>query len=140
MTGWKEIGEEVSDIYISLGEENRNNCDIFCNHYGQAGAVMFYGKAFGVPQPISFNGSFLYWAPDNLGKDFMIWVHSDQGSDINPDTLLPQFFKRVELRATINNKYFRENGTRIYLCESPTEVCTNYYRTEIEYLKSKYRE
>ena len=135
MTGWKEIGQKVSEIYLSLGEENRNNCDIYCYHYGQAGAVMFYGKKIGIPQPISFNGSFIYWAPDSLVKDYMIWIHTDLENDINPGTLLPQLFDRVELKATIDNKYFRENGTRIYLCESPTDSYKNDYIKRINELK-----
>ena len=138
MTGWKEIGQKVGEIYLSLGEVNSNNCDIYCYHYGQAGAVMFYGKGVNIPQPISFNGSFQFWAPDKLTRDYMIWVHTDVGSDTNADTLLPQLFNKVELKATINDKYFRENGTRIYLCESPTEVWKNSYLRRIKELKSKY--
>lgn len=139
MTGWKEIGQKVGDRYLSISKENRNNCDIFCYHYGQAGAVMFYGKKINIPQPISFNGSFVFWAPDSLSKDYMIWVHSGLGNDINPDSLLPRLFKKVELKATIDNKYFRENGTKIYLCEYPTEDYKNYYKTRIKELKNRYR-
>ena len=139
MTGWKEIGQTIGGIYLSIGQENRNNCDIYCYHYGQAGAVMFYGKKNSIPQPISFNGSFVFWAPNSLSKDFMIWVHSDMGNNINPDSLLPQLFKNVELKATINDKYFRENRTKIYLCESPTEEYKNYYKLRIRELKNRYR-
>jgi len=139
MTGWKEIGTKVKDVYLSLSIEERNSCDIYCCHYGQAGAVMFYGKDVNIPQPISFNGSFLYWSPDSLVKMHMIWVHFDEESDVNPDTLLPQLFNKSELKATINNKYFRENGTRIYLCESPTEILKNYYTKRIKETKGKYR-
>lgn len=138
MTGWKEIGKQVREIYFSLNEKNKSNCDIFCYHYGQAGAVMFYGKKINIPQPISFNGSFVFWAPDSLSKDYMIWVHSDLGNDIKPGSLLPQLFNKVELMTTIDNKYFRENGTKIYLCESPTEDYKNYYKTRIKELKGRY--
>jgi hypothetical protein len=138
MTGWKEIGEKVREIYLSLDEESRSNCDIFCYHYGQAGAVMFYGKKHNIPQPISFNGSFVFWAPDSLSKDYMIWVHSDLGNNINPDTLLPQLFNNVDLQTTIDNKYFRENGTKIYLCAYPEEDYEIYYRSRIKDLKNQY--
>jgi len=138
MTGWKEIGEKVSDVYLSLDEESRHNCDIFCYHYGQAGAIMFYGKKHNIPTPISFNGSFVFWAPDSLSKDYMIWVHSDLGNDIKPDSLLPQLFKNVELQTTIDNKYFRENGTKIYLCAYPVEDYKNHYRSRIKELKGMY--
>ena len=139
MTGWKEIGQKVSEVYLDLSVEERNSCDIYCYHYGQAGAVMFYGKESNIPQPISFNGSFLYWTPDSLKKEYMIWVHSDLGNDIDPDTLLPRLFNKVNLKATINNKYFRENGTRIYLCEFPSEFFKKNYKSRINELKGKYR-
>ena len=120
MTGWKEIGEEVAKVYKSLGEENKDNCDIYCHHYGQAGAVMFYGKKDHVPHPISFNGSFVFWSPAELTKDYMIRL-SDHGADYNEDSLLRTRFESVEIKTTINNKFFRENGTKIYLCKNPTE-------------------
>jgi len=139
MTGWKEIGENVRDIYLNLDQANSNNCDIFCDHYGQAGAVMFYGKEDSIPQPISFNGSFVLWAPDSLSKDFMIWVYYYKGDETKPDSLLLQYFTKVELKTIIDNKYFRENGTRIYLCESPTEDYKYLYKTRIKELKGRYR-
>ena len=139
MTGWKEIGQAVSDIFIGLGKDNINNCDIYCYHYGQAGAVMFYGKKFGIPDPISPNGSFVFWSPDSLSKKYVIYVHSDLGNDINPDIRLPQLFEKITLMKTIDNPYFRENGTRIYLCESPNENCKTYYKTMIKELKDQYR-
>lgn len=137
MTGWKELGQTVGDLYTQFGKEN--NCDIYCYHYGQAGSVMFYGKQINIPQPISFNGSFVFWSPDSLTKDHMIWVHSDLGNDIKPDSLLLQLFDEVELKETIDNKYFRENGTRIYLCEFPTTYFKNHYKTRIAELKNSYR-
>jgi len=140
MTGWNEIGDKVSDIYLSMDQESRNNCDIFCYHYGQAGAIMFYGKKVNIPQPISFNGSFVFWAPDSLSKDYMIWVHSGLEDHIKPDSLLPSLFKNVELKATINNKYFREDGTRIYLCKSPTDDYKKYYKSRINELNNRYRQ
>jgi len=60
--------------YLNLGQENENNCDIFSYNYGQAGAVMFYGKKINIPQPVSFSGSFVFWAPDSLSEDFMIII------------------------------------------------------------------
>ena len=135
MTGWKEIGESVSAIYKELNED----CDIYCYHYGQAGAVMFYGKEHKIPQPISTNASFAFWSPDSLVKKHMIFVHSDLGNTIDPDSLLNAFFKRVELKKVIENPYFRENGTRIFLCDSPTEDCKQFYKNMMSETKARYR-
>ncbi len=139
MTGWKEIGEEVSKIYASLGEENKDNCEIYCYHYGQAGAVMFYGKEIGIPQPISPNGSFVFWSPESISTKYVIYIHSDLGNDVDPDTRLPQLFEKVTLIKTIDNKYFRENGTKIYLCESPNEEAKSFYKNMMKELKDNYR-
>jgi len=140
MTGWKAIGEGVCDIWLGLGERRKDSCDIYCYHYGQAGAVMFYGKKDKVPQPISFNGSFLFWAPDKLIKKYMIWVHSDLNNYVKPDSLLPQLFEKVELKASVKDKWFRENPTRIYLCETPKDNFKSYYQARIETLKEEYGE
>ena len=93
---------------------------------------MFHGKDNNIPQPISFDGSFIFWSPDSLTKDYMIWVHSDLGNNTNPDSLLPTIFKDVELKAVINDKYFRESGTKIYLCRYPTESFKNYYKSKMK--------
>ncbi len=139
MTGWSELGEEVAKVFYSLGPENMNNCDIFCYHYGQAGAVMFYGKKQHVPQPISFNDSFVFWAPDSLTKDYMIWVHSGLEREFDPDSSLPDMFEHVELMYVMDNKYFREDATRIYLCQSPSDDYKAYYKTRIKGLRDRYQ-
>lgn len=139
MTGWQEIGTSVSQIYRGLGAENSAKCDILCGHYGQAGAVMFYGKAAGVPDPISTNGSFIFWAPDSLSKDFLIYVHSDLNNDFNADEQLPKLFENVQLVKTIDNPYFRENGTSIYLCEYPSQEGKEFYKSMMNGLKGRYR-
>jgi predicted peroxiredoxin len=69
----------------------------------------------------------------------MIWVHSGLGNDINQDSLLSQIFREAELKTTIDNKYFREDGTKIYLCESPTEGFKNWYNSRINELMNRYR-
>jgi len=139
MTGWKEIGETVADIYVSLGPENKNNCDIFCDHYGQAGAVMFYGKKANTPQPISFNASFIFWSPDSLSKQYMIVVSEPSENIAEADSTLRGRFEKVVLKKTINNPYFRENGTLIYLCEFPKKETKKSYKDFIGELKNNYR-
>lgn len=139
MTGWKEIGEEVRKLYVELGEHNKDNCEIFTNHYGQGGSVMFYGKEVNIPQPISTTGSFIFWSPDSLSKDFVIYVHSDLGNNTEPDSLLPPLFDKVELKKVIDNKWFRENGTRIYLCRYPNDAGRQRYADLIQELRTPFK-
>jgi hypothetical protein len=98
---------------------------------------MFYGKKFGVPQPISTNGSFIFWAPDSISGDHAIWVDYDLG--VETDNYLSQYFEEVELKTVIDDPYFRESGTRIYLCSKPKEGAKNYYKTQMTEFKNRYR-
>lgn len=139
MTGWNDLGQTVRDIYLNLSEEDRKNCDVFSYNYGQAGAIMFHGKDIGIPQPISFNGSFIFWAPDSLIKSNIIWVHSSLNTDFEPATQFPMYFKKTELKATIDNPNFRENGTQIFLCQNPTDELKKEYKQRVEELKSSYQ-
>lgn len=139
MTGWKEIGETVAGIYTNLDEETQKNCAVFCGHYGQAGAVMFYGKQANIPQPISFNGSFVFWSPDSLNSNYMIYVVYPAYQDEDPDVALPRWFDKVELKSTIENPYFRETGNRIYFCSFPTEETRQRYHAEMSEAKGVYR-
>jgi len=139
MTGWKEIGKTVAKIYSDLPPEVKNNCAVFCGHYGQAGAVMFYGKEVNIPQPISYNGSFVFWAPETLTKDYFIYVINPAYAEGDVDVLLNRWFKNAECKHIINNPYFRENGTHIYFCSFPNEATKQRYREEMAELKGRYR-
>jgi hypothetical protein len=137
MTGWREIGETVAEIYTGLGPENADNCNILVDHYGQAGAVMFWGKHIGVPQPICFNASFVFWLPEDIDKDYMIWV--DTGHDQENEAQLDMFFEECKLIKTIDNKWFREKGTKIFLCKNPTPAARERYLNEKEKEQGKYK-
>ncbi len=139
MTGWKEIGEKTSEIYLGLGEEYRDDCEIFCDHYGQAGAVMFYGKKIDIPQPSSTNGSFAFWSAENMSKRYFIYVQFDPENGTETDSLLSAFFKKFEVASTIRNENFRENGTKIYLCENPTKEGKEFYQQMMGEVKRRYK-
>lgn len=37
----------------------------------------------------------VFWAPDEITKDNMIWIHSDLGNDINPECFPTENFIEV---------------------------------------------
>ncbi len=139
MRGWDKLAQAVIDIYQNHPEKIEGNCAIFCEHYGQAGAVMFYGKGQGVPQPISTNGSFIFWAPDSLSADYLLYVHSGMDNGFDKAKELDPLFDRVDLVATINDPWFREDGTEIYLCRMPNEQGRAKYSDMIRANKARYK-
>jgi hypothetical protein len=113
MLGWSELSTLVHQAWQQVPDPNR--AVIYCENYGQAGAVAVIGRRYGLPEPMSFNESFLYWAPAHLRKDIrdFVYVNDELGED------LPRLFADIKEIGRIQNPYAREHGTRVYLCRQP---------------------
>ena len=132
MTGWKELGSIVTKQYNSLPDSVRKKCWIYADNYGQAGAINFYGKKYGLPEPVCFNDNFLLWAPDSVKNGPLIYVNHEVGD-------IDFLFKSYEKVGEVDNKYFRENGLKVYYCTQPTDTLRTFYAEKVHALKSVYR-
>jgi hypothetical protein len=56
--GWPELAGEVARIYGGLPEADRAKTAILTANYGEAGAIDLYGRALGLPRPISGTNTF----------------------------------------------------------------------------------
>ncbi|MFC2137846.1 glycosyltransferase family 39 protein [Bacteroidota bacterium] len=131
MTGWKELSDMVINAYQNLPEESKNNCVIYAEEYCTAGAILFYGEEYGLPEPICFNDNFLLWAPDNINPDVFIYVNDEVGD-------IDWLFDNYELVGQINNEYFREDGEKIFVCTQPKDTFPKFYTEKTAELKRKF--
>ncbi|MCF8302800.1 MAG: glycosyltransferase family 39 protein [Bacteroidales bacterium] len=138
MRGWNTIAGEVIKIYEELSPKEQQNCAIYCELYAQAGALMFHGKSHGLPKPMCFTGSFTFWAPDSLSQSHVIAVIENARAP-ETDSLMKLYFENYELSATIDDPWFRENGTGIFLGENPTPQLESDYKQWAEEAKALYR-
>ena len=132
MTGWKELSHIVIQQYNSLPKSARDSCKIFAGNYGQAGAINFYGKEYGLPVPISFNDNFVFWAPDSIDNVPLIYVDHEIGD-------VELLYNSYRLVGQVNNIYFRENGLKVYYCTQPKDTLRDYYAGRVKQLKDRYR-
>jgi hypothetical protein len=132
MIGWKELGLTVAKTYHSLSKEDKSRSAIYAENYGEAGAIKYYGKEQNLPEPVCFNGSFLFWAPDSLNINTLIYVNDDT-SDIS------SYFHTVEKVGSITNIYARESGLPIFLCQGPKNNFETFYKNKVKELKDNYR-
>src|SRR5207253_2872972 len=51
--GWQEMVASVAHVYHHLRPEDEKRAAIFCQSYGEAGAIDFFGPKFGLPSAIS---------------------------------------------------------------------------------------
>lgn len=79
--GWEEMALEVARVYHDLPPEQRAATAIFANSYGQAGAIDFFGKKYGLPKAISNHQSYWLWGPRDFTGESVIVLGSDGSGD-----------------------------------------------------------
>ncbi len=72
MFGWEEMTAKTSEVYNSLSPEEREKAAIFASNYGEAGAIDFFGKKYGLPKAISPHQSYYLWGTKNYDGSILI--------------------------------------------------------------------
>ena len=110
MYGWKEMAEAVAGAYSKLSPEDKQNCAIFGQNYGQAGAIDFFGAKIGLPSAISGHQSYFYWGPRSYTGECMI-VMDDSPAKLSKE------FDSWEKVATVYHPYSMPyEHFDVYLC------------------------
>ena len=136
MLGWKEITEKTAKAYSTLNPEGKKNSFIFCDNYGEAGAVNFYGKKYHLPEAYSDNASFLYWLPDSMHIDNIILVTDDQ-QEMQHDFL--KDFSSVTLTDSVTNPFARERGSLILILKGANEKMNQMFQEKIKRDKDRFK-
>ncbi|HKI45790.1 MAG TPA: glycosyltransferase family 39 protein [Balneolales bacterium] len=131
MTGWQELASIVDSTWNSLSPGEQKVTGIYAENYGEAGAIRYFNRHKRIPEPISFNGSFLFWAPDSVHGTTLIYVNDDT-SDIRKQ------FQEVILAGRITNPYAREHGMQVYLCRRPINGFGKFYVDKVKRLRSEF--
>ncbi len=132
MTGWKELGEIVIRAYQRLSDSEKADCAIYAENYGQAGAIKYYSQKHGLPEPVCFSESFLFWAPDSAKFHTLIYVNDDT-ADIS------HYFTTVDLIGRITDPYARESGLSVWLCRTPRNGFERFYADMVKGIKDQFR-
>jgi len=132
MIGWEELTANVNKAYQQI--KDKESCFIFCENYGQAGAVTVLGKKYGLPQPVCFSESFYYWAPKELPVEIrsVIYVNDDLSEDLG------DIFLDMQVIGRINNPLARESGTTVYLYQKPGSSFNDFWKKRVGQVKSPF--
>jgi hypothetical protein len=109
--GWRNLTATVAQVYKSLPPEDQAKACIFASNYGEAGAINFFGKAYGLPQAISGHNQYYLWGPGNCTGELIITVGVPQ-QDVESG------FNSVTVAATATCKYCMpfESNLPILIC------------------------
>ena len=108
--GWEEMAREVGRVYNELPPEQRVATAIFANSYGQAGAIDFFGRKYGLPKAISNHQNYWYWGPREYTGESVIVLGSDGTGD-------RKHFASVEAAGRTDHPYSRRDEQfEVFVC------------------------
>jgi Dolichyl-phosphate-mannose-protein mannosyltransferase len=108
--GWEEIVDTVNQAYRRLSPEERPSCSIFAQNYGQAGAIDFFGRRYGLPPALSGNQTYFLWGPRGYSGNCMIVLDDSR-------EVLEGEFEHVEyVGKSANNPYALEREIPVFIC------------------------
>lgn len=112
--GWKEMVAEVARAYDSLSAQERAECAIYTENYGQAGAVDLFGPRHGLPKAISGHNNYWLWGPGARSGGVLIIIGGDREDHL-------QAYEEVALFTIHENKYAvpSETNLPIWICRHP---------------------
>ena len=125
MLGWEELTVLTNSAWQTV--EHKDQCIIFGDNYGEAGAITILGKKYNLPEAISFNDNFRYWVPRTFNKEIieLIYINHELGKDIQ------LLFGEVVEVGRITNPLAREFGTRVYLCKNPRRSFNSFWKERV---------
>jgi len=75
--GWEEMVDSVAHVYHHLQPEDEKRAAIFCQNYGEAGAIDFFGSKLGLPPAISGHQNYFLWGPRNWAGEVALVLDRD---------------------------------------------------------------
>jgi hypothetical protein len=108
--GWEEIVAETAQAWNRLPAVDQANCGIFAQDYGQAGAIDFLGRRYGLPPALSGHQTWFLWGPRGYSGNCMIVLDDSRRR-------LEQLWDQVEYVGTsADNPYALEKQIDVFIC------------------------
>jgi hypothetical protein len=119
MFGWEEQVQAMSRAYTSLPAEDRPRAALLAYNYGEAGAIDYFGKRYGLPKAISGHNQYGYWGPRGYTGKIVIAI----GFSLER---LQHSFDDVRPFETISPMYAmpEETNLAIFICRKPKQSLT----------------
>jgi hypothetical protein len=109
--GWEEIVAETAKAWNQLRPEERPDCGIFAQDYGQAGAIDFLGRRYRLPPALSGHQSYFLWGPRGYSGNCMIVL--DDRKEV-----LDRLWEQVRYVGTsAENPYALEKRIDVFVCK-----------------------
>jgi hypothetical protein len=110
--GWEQMVGSVAHVYHHLRPEDEKRAAIFCENYGEAGAIDFFGLKLGLPPAISGHQNYFLWGPRDWTGEVILIL------DTNDDDERELFGSVEDLGQVASSPWAMpfERRRHIYLC------------------------
>jgi Dolichyl-phosphate-mannose-protein mannosyltransferase len=108
--GWNEIVAETAVAWNQLSQEERRDCGIFAQDYGQAGAIDFLGRSYGLPPALSGHQTWFLWGPRGYSGNCLIIL------DDRRERLEELFTDARFVGTSADNPYALEREIPVFIC------------------------
>ncbi|HET6558272.1 MAG TPA: glycosyltransferase family 39 protein [Prolixibacteraceae bacterium] len=125
MLGWKEMAQKALAAYRMIPENERQQTLIFCDNYGQAGAINYYNRGL-MPEAYSFNTDYIYWIPRMKEIKNVLMVGE------KPEEEVTALFTSVQQTGKVENEFAIEKNTPIYLLKGAHPDITVLFYEEMD--------
>ncbi len=114
MFGWENQVAVVARVYHSLSPEEQARCALLAGNYGEAGAIDYLGKAYGLPKAISGSNTYYLWGPREYSGEVVVSIGV-------PVEDLRMIFSEVQQADLVVSEYAmpEESNLPIYICRKP---------------------
>jgi hypothetical protein len=109
--GWEEITAKTAEAWSKLSAEEKTDCGIFAQDYGQAGAIDFFGKRYGLPPALSGHQTYYLWGPRGYSGQCMIVLDDDK------ETIGTTIRSRRVCWQLADNPYALEREISVWICK-----------------------
>ncbi len=115
--GWEEMVATVAKAYRSLTPEEQAQCVIYARNYGEAGAIDFFGRQYGLPSALCAHNSYWWWGPGDRSGNIAVIIGTSRDMQASLDDLR-QVYRQVEYVGSTGARYCMpfENGRPIFVC------------------------
>lgn len=117
MHGWEEMAATVAEVYGRLSPEEQSKCFIFLRNYGEAGAIDFFGKAYGLPPAVCGHNNYWLWGPGDPSANVGIIIGDSHDVQESFEDL-QSHFEEVVFGATFECRYCMpyEDNLHFFIC------------------------
>ena len=123
MFGWEKKVKTVADVFNSLSPEEQNQAVIWAFGYGNAGAIDWYGKKYGLPNAVSLSMTYWLWGVPEGKGDIVI------GMGIRKENI-EHIFEQVETAAEVKLEHVNPWQTpfSVVVCRSPKRLLPEIWK------------